>query len=136
MKLSQNLEEALFIHSDNELLQFLSEDVVISMLEGDFSPLNVQRGFEEIFTSYSLNEGASPIINEAVDEFCESMQLDEGLTDLLKKAAKDALKSVGKAALDVAKEGGKQAVALGATELKKKSARSSINQKHLIFFRL
>jgi outer membrane biosynthesis protein TonB len=120
MKLSKRLEEAVFIHSDDDLLDVLSEDVIHDMRVGDFSTETVEEALTGIFASYVLTEEDASVVNEAIDELGESMGLDEGFLDWLKGAAKSALKAVGQAALGAAKEGGKQAISTSAAELKKR----------------
>lgn len=120
MRLSQKLEEAVFILSDDALLDVLSEDAIHDMRAGDFSTETVEEAFVGILAPYGFAEDDESMVNEAIEEFGESMGLTEGFLDWLKKAAKSALKAVGSAALDAAKEGGKEAVSMTAKELKKK----------------
>ena len=120
MRLSQKLEEAVFILSDDDLLSVLSEDVIHDMRAGDFSTERVEEAMVGILASYVLTEEDTELVEEAIDELGESMGLDEGFLDWLKGAAKKALKAIGSAALDAAKEGGKQAISTSAAELKKR----------------
>jgi len=124
MRLSQRLDEARCQHSDDHLLDVLSEDVIQSMRVGDFSDEMIAEAFVGIFSSYGLTEDDSDVVFEAIDEFVEASKCDnggsQGILGRLKSAAKDALKAVGKAALDAAKEGGKEAVKAGAEQIKKK----------------
>lgn len=120
MRLSQKLEEAVFILSDDNLLGVLSEDVINDMRAGDFSTERMEEAMVGILASYVLTEEDSELVEEAIDELGESMGLDEGFLDWLKGAAKKALKAIGSAAMDAAKEGGKQAISTSAAELKKR----------------
>ena len=120
MRLSKKLEEAVFIHSDDDLLGVLSEDVIHDMRAGSFTAETVEEALTGIFASYVLTEEDAPLVDEAIEELGVSMGLTEGFMDWLKSAAKSALKAVGQAALGAAKEGGKQAIATSAAELKKR----------------
>lgn len=123
MRLSQELEEAVFVFSDDQLLGFLSEDVIHNMEVGHFTPESVQEAFVEIFTVYRLDESDMSMVSESIDTFGQSVGgLEEGFVKWLKGAAKKALKAAGEAALDAAREGGKEAVATTAKELNKKLA--------------
>jgi hypothetical protein len=122
MRLSHRLEEAVHVLSDDDLLSVLSEDVIHDMRAGDFTPERAEEAMVSILGSYGLTEDDADLVDEAIEEFGEAEGLSEGFLDWLKGAAKKALKAVGSAALDAAKEGGKEAISMSAKELKKKLA--------------